>query len=113
MKVNMLALVVLLGIFGRVDATYFVNAGAVLSACESESVDKQNKCVSYLGGIADATSTWIDWGMMSQKFCQPDEVSLEQLRRIYIKYATEHPEDLHLTAAGVALNAFVEAFPCE
>ena len=51
--------------------------------------------------------------MMSQKFCQPDEVTLEQLRRIYIKYATEHPEDLHLTAAGVALNAFVEAFPCE
>ena len=35
MKIKILALVVMLGIFGRVDATYFVSAGDVLSACES------------------------------------------------------------------------------
>ena len=113
MKTELLALVAMLGIFGSADATYFVNAGEVLSACESESVDRQNKCVSYLAGIVDATTTWVDWEMMPKKFCQPDEVTLEQLRKIYVKYANEHPEELHLTAAGIAVNAFVEAFPCE
>lgn len=113
MKIKTLALVALLGVTGRVDATYFVSAGEVLSACESESVDKHNKCVSYLGGIVDATSIWVDWGMMSKKYCQPKEITLEQLRKIYIKYANEHPEELHLTASGIAINALIEAFPCE
>ena len=113
MKIKMLALIVMLGIFGKVDATYFVNAGDVLSACESESVDKQNKCVVYLAGIVDATTTWVDWDMMPKKFCQPNEVTLEQLRKVYVKYASKHPEELHMTAAGIAVNAFVEAFPCK
>ena len=113
MKIKIFALVVMLGVFGRVDATYFVNAGDVLAACESEGVDKQNKCVVYLAGIVDATTSWVDWDMMPKKFCQPDEVTLEQLRKIYVKYANEHPEELHLTASGIAINAFIEAFPCE
>ena len=113
MKTELLALVAMLGIFGSADATYFVPAGEALAACESESVATQNKCVRSLAGIVDATTTWVDWEMMPKKFCQPDEVTLEQLRKIYVKYANEHPEELHLTAAGIAVNAFVEAFPCE
>jgi len=29
-----------------------------------------------------------------------------QLRNVYIKYANDNPQDLHLTAASLATNAF-------
>jgi hypothetical protein len=46
-------------------------------------------------------------------FCIPKEVKTKQLRQIFIKFANEHPETIHLGAGGMELNAFAEAFPCE
>ena len=46
-------------------------------------------------------------------FCIPEGVTFSQLQKIYIKYANDNPQDLHLAAGSVVLIAISEAFPCE
>ena len=36
-----------------------------------------------------------------------------QLRKVYIRNTNDNPQDLHLSAASLATNAFYFAFPCE
>jgi hypothetical protein len=56
MKLKVMALVVMLGIVGRVDADmYFRTGGQLLSDCESDQAGFQGGCITYLGGISDAT----------------------------------------------------------
>ena len=113
MKIRILMLVVMLGIVGRVEAI-FHSAGTMLSKCESADVGDLNVCHGYLAGIADATNTWTDWGDMSKQVCMPPSgVRTSQLRKIYTKIANEHPEALHLSASGMAIKAFMVAFPCK
>ena len=115
MKIRIMLLVVMLGIVGRVDAGVrtFYTAGKILSYCESADVRKQDACTDYLAGISDATGQWVAWGDMSKRVCKPSGVNTRQLRKIYIKYANEHPENLHFAAASVVITAFTEAFPCK
>jgi hypothetical protein len=111
MKIKILALVVMLGIVGRVDAGFYT-AGEILSDCESEEVDLQNDCVSYIAGIVDATVTWVAWGKMTKQICLP-QVNVRQLRKVFIKYANERPEELHLAAGSLVLASLLKSFPCE
>ena len=43
----------------------------------------------------------------------PINVGQVQLRKVYLKYANDNPQDLHLTAASLATDVFYFAFPCE
>ena len=46
-------------------------------------------------------------------FCWPKEGVVNiQLARIFVKYLREHPEKLHSAATDLALEAWVDAFPC-
>jgi hypothetical protein len=112
MKIKILALVLMLGIVGRADSD-FISANTVLPDCENESIAVQNDCVMYLAGVVDATETWIAFGQVREVFCIPNDVNLDQLRKIFIKFANEHPEDLHSNAGSVVINALFKAFPCE
>ena len=69
-------------------------------------------CVSYLSGMADLSAALnIVYG--TTIFCVPKAgVSADQLRLIFIKWAHEHPEDLHTAARVSAIIALSEAFPC-
>jgi len=116
MKIKILALVLFLGIGFRVEASQvaaFFSAGDVLSNCESESVARINECSAYLAGVLDTTSVWVSWGRMQNVICTQTGINQTQIRKIFIKYANQHPEVLHLDAAGMVLNAFRQAFPCE
>ena len=44
MKIRILALVVMLGVVGRVDAGYYFSAGDLLTDCGSANVGIQNDC---------------------------------------------------------------------
>ena len=112
MKLKILALVVMLGIVGRVDAGFYT-AGQILSDCESDNVGVRNDCISYLAGIVDTTEAWVSYELLPKRFCMPDGTTLSQLKKFYIKYANEHPEDLHRPGSRIAISAFFEAFPCK
>lgn len=44
--------------------------------------------------------------------CRPPNVTNGQMARIFVKYAQNHPEQLHEGEGIVALYAISEAFPC-
>jgi hypothetical protein len=41
-----------------------------------------------------------------------DNMQVEQAVRVFLKYADNHPEDLHYPAANVVWLAMHDAFPC-
>ena len=114
MNIKILVLTVMLGILGRAYAAGgFYSASDILSDCESESVEKQNYCLMYLAGIADTTNAWVAWGDLSRRYCVPSGVDTGQLRKIYTQYANKRSDRLDDSASSMALDAFIEKFPCE
>jgi hypothetical protein len=72
-----------------------------------------NECMGYITGVVDAgtiASRRNENGAFSA--CIPESASKGQLVRIYLKYADNHPERLHLVAAIMVIEALEAAFPC-
>jgi hypothetical protein len=70
-------------------------------------------CTGYFLG---ATGAWTLAGFLAKQefYCPPkDGISAEQAQRIYEKWATDHPADLHQPARLVAFLAMRDAFPCQ
>jgi hypothetical protein len=68
----------------------------------------------YLSGVFDAHMFLADMGEMPRRqFCVPESENVMDLLHVYIKYANESPQRLHLTASSIAINAFTKAWPCE
>ena len=92
----------------------FFNGNSFLAVCESDAFAERNTCRAYLGGIVDNHNTLNKWKLLTTKlFCTPLEVTAIQLAKVFVKYANDNPQDLHLSASSVVINAFVKAFPCE
>jgi len=68
--------------------------------------------MNYIEGFVDDAT----WGpqMDATRFpaCIPTEVTLEELVRVLLKYADQHPENLHWVTARFATEAFKNAYPC-
>lgn len=45
--------------------------------------------------------------------CQPAGVTNEQIKDIFVKYLSEHPENRQVPARFLLLDAMREAFPCQ
>ena len=45
--------------------------------------------------------------------CVPDGVSLEQVMRVFVKFAEEHPEWLHKSAGMMFTMSLYQVFPCD
>jgi TonB family protein len=123
MKLLAFIAIVAMFVIGPVNAAKYYKAGEssqyfgadkMLSLCEGSEPNSRDFCHFYLAGISDTHSTLKGWDLLPGKlYCKPKEVKTKQLRKIFIKFANEHPEVLHLNATGMAINAFIEAFPCE
>jgi hypothetical protein len=65
----------------------------------------------YLPEDADPEALLI--GDFVQRFCAPTEVTTGQLAKVFVKWATDHPERHHEEWNVGLLAAWGEAFPCE
>ncbi len=76
---------------------------------------KYKACVVYLAGAMDAHETLVDWGRIPNRVICPSSggILLEQLRQVFLNYMNAKPAKWHLSASGLALNAFREAWPCK
>ena len=83
----------------------------LLSECETESLINRAICNGYLAGANDTHE--LHTGLDEGAICIPAGASNERLRKVFVEYANERPEELHLSAASLAMNAFIEAFPCK
>lgn len=72
-------------------------------------------CGEHLQGLNDMHAFLTDQNLPTQKaakwHCAP-ALQLEQVIRIYVKHAENHPESLHNTPRLFFLEAMTEAFPC-
>ena len=101
------------------------SAGSYLSYCRpvaAGAVDAngfisfaQNRETAQCWGLFTAMQHLIavgEGGAPVMRVCAPDSSRRNQLVSIFVKYASDHPEMLHLSAGQVALMALRAAFPC-
>ena len=76
--------------------------------------EKLGFCLGFMQGLTNMNQLYeVSLDRKNVLFCTPREVTNGQLARVVVKYLKEHPEDLHLHEATLAIAAFVEAFPCK
>jgi Rap1a immunity proteins len=96
---------------------------ALYEDCVSPDQGRELSCVSYLAGVAD-TMRLIGSGMEQHKFSDPSHAEFAgfgictqqytalDLRRIFIDWASRHPEKSDKYRLFGAINAFYSAWPC-
>jgi hypothetical protein len=105
----------------RPDTFYKHSTTELVAECRNISVTEPShsgdsedlaRCMSYLIGVIDGSS----WGShMDPKLfsvCIPVEVTQEELIRVFLKYADQHPENLHWLPVKFVTEAFKAAYPC-
>ena len=79
---------------------------------------KYNTCGAYLSGLIDSTAAQQRHIKAKLKevalpgSCFPADVSIEQLRQVWLDATKSLPKNLRTNAAGLALAAFEKAWPC-
>jgi hypothetical protein len=69
-------------------------------------------CMNYLLGVWDGLNAGMEYAVKASPFCSHGGVQGGQLRLIYPKWATQHPERLNMERGDATFLAFMEAFPC-
>lgn len=91
-----------------------MSGNALSEHCSSgENEFFEGVCVGYIVSVLDVQTTLVSWSDMKPNICLPRGVSPLQIKQVVVKYMDNHPQDLHLLAASLALNALKEAFPCK
>jgi hypothetical protein len=85
---------------------------AALDKGENEAVFDVQRCGSYLRGFADGISVAKIAHPQDVFFCLPTTISEDELTRVVVKYAEDHPEQLHVSAPVFVLSAYRRAYPC-
>lgn len=91
--------------------TYFTGV-SILNWCKKEDEISNILCVNYLKGLYDGAALPRQVYKLDAQFCKPLAVSGNQMRLIFLKYAREHPERLHESAAPLLFSALADAYPC-
>jgi len=91
-------------------------AESLLGDCTSKADVDRLSCVAYLSGVLDGV-VLMQKLMEQQKrapLCLPDEgISMEQYRRIVVKWLEDRPNILHESKRIHAVKALLDAFPCK
>ncbi len=86
----------------------------LLRQCTSSDTSSERLvCLSYLNGVLDGAVVMQVY-VQKPKLCLPDEgVSMEQYRRIVVKWLGDRPNVLHESKRIHAVKALIDAFPCK
>ena len=85
----------------------------LLEKCDEKYGHRLDACLGYITGVHDTVATLAHWEGFAEYMCTPKGVTSGQFRLVVMKHLNKHPEELHLNAGGLVLNALSEAFPCE
>src|SRR5450432_4277977 len=98
------------------------SGNALLSTCRvAVNVDPFKRSTQEQNDAATCNG-WV-WGFLegnmitevnasAHVICVPEQVTLDQAERVFVRYLEDHPAELHRGAAGLAYDAFKKAFPC-
>lgn len=115
------------------DATPATTGTQLIKICnekiEADNGDAWVMCALYIRGIVEGLQWGIQMGIvldntsitteeLHKKFhalwfyCQPYNVSTDEVARVVTNFITEHPNDLNKTASTLVMAAYVRAWPC-
>ena len=78
-----------------------------------ETFGEAATCAGFVDGFLSAAAVAQFINPRGMPFCQPkDGISIDQARRVFLKFTATHPEDLHLEARTILAIALREVFPC-
>jgi hypothetical protein len=118
--VGVAVITVLLRLSGAVAAEQTRTEQLVLECDENPSSPEEwlklAHCAGYVSGMLDMHALMVapQVGGTTSLFCLPaDGISNAQAIKVFLKWAREHPEELHKRARLSLLIALKEAFPCQ
>jgi len=83
-------------------------------SCNSVDYQEGTACATYIDGFLAGhnlgTAAAAD---SSTRICVPNDATISQLARVFVKYVNDHPEQLHQPDWAVLYVALKNAFPCE
>jgi hypothetical protein len=69
-------------------------------------------CIGLLHGYVSGFKFAYETTNTKKLFCEPEDMSAQQMMKIMNKYLRKHPEKLHFKYGPLFLEALIEAFPC-
>ena len=80
------------------------------AACHSQTV----QCESYLAGCLDSRESFLEWHyLIENMYCASGDFSIDEARRVFLRYAEQHPHRLRERASALLFTALAETLPCE
>ena len=89
----------------------FYSGGALLASCEDPA--HLPECTQYIAGVLDAHGYDLSRFGSPRDFCTPEDITLEELQRVVVKWLKGHPERLRVTAANLVVLALSDSFKCK
>jgi len=89
-----------------------VTGNQLLEYCESKDAFAQGLCDGYITGASDIESMEGSAFPDRRRSCTPNTVTNGQMTDVVVKYLKDHPEERHMLAAVLVVEAVTKAFPC-
>ena len=99
-----------------VKACELADAGPNASFGDSAKSFNVGYCLGYMWGVLVSHDFFVDATTLAGSrpiFCAAtDKVSVGQAVKVFLKYAQDHPEELHIDASNLVVEALMKAFSC-
>ena len=96
----------------------YSTVGHLMRACSSyiskntEELLDIGFCGGFVKGVGDVLSGLQKAQLLAPVYCTPSNATGDQMARIFVKYAEDHPETHHKLSVIGFIGAMKEAFPC-
>jgi hypothetical protein len=93
------------------------SARDLLFACASSRLtgtgrERRRYCAGFVSGVEEAERVLHPGGAEQRSFCTPPDVTASALAAAFVRYGSEHDDELDAPAARVVLRALQDAYPC-
>jgi hypothetical protein len=86
---------------------------SLVAACTEDEVAPKAACLGFIVGAMEGWQTGVAFHRQAETICIPRGVEVGQMMKIILKYADDHPQDLHLPAGFLVVIAMQKAFRCD
>ena len=85
----------------------------IVDDCESSNNIEYGSCLGYLAGLS-GWEIFLQVNMKNHRlFCFPKGVTMGKIKKIFLNYTMEHPEELDDGASLCFYKAISQAYPCQ
>ncbi len=95
---------------GNVSAEKYFDGTQVLKMCNANFSEMSAGCSMFILGSAEAFRMA---GFSGQKYCLPDSINNQQLKKEYVDYLTQHPQSLNYSATSLFFASLMQNHSCK